>query len=452
MKKLEILLVLSIFGVSGLFAQATTTQMKALTLGKAIEIALEQNVPLKQAENTAMAAESGVLAAYGTYLPTLNASGGWTRQATERGATTQLIGGQPIQLPASSSTTNNFSTGISLGYTIFDGFSREARLNQAVSSASSAELSATRTRQGTVFQVQSAYLTVLRNEQLVKVSEENLKRDRRQLDRITESNRVGALSIGDVYRQQSIVAQDELSLISAQNTYDKSISSLLALIGADVSEDYQVADPTVPTEITQADLDATNARVKSFSDLRQRALSLRPDYKSAIEDLDAAESGVTSAWSGYIPRISASAGYSMSNTELSKLSDSKGMSWGIGISWSLFDRFQTNLNIQNALVGRRNAELSLLQAQRNVSVDVRNALLDLEAAQKQYDVSLKGLRSAEQDRRVAEERYNLGSGTLIDLLTANAGLVNAQYNKINATYNYITASRNLDYVLGERNY
>jgi len=452
MKKLEVIATLGIFFVTGLFAQETKQPVKVLTLSRAIEIALEQNVPLKQAENAATAAESGVLSAYGTYLPSLSASGGWTRQQTERSATTQLIGGQPIQLPASSATTNNFSTGISAGYTVFDGFNREANLSRAVSNASSAELTATRTRQGTVFQVQSAYLAVLRNEQLVKVGEENLKRDQRQLERITESNRVGALSIGDVYRQQSVVAQDELSLIGAQNTYDKSVSSLLATIGLDVSEDYQIADPTVPSEIAQAELDATRSKLSTFGELRQRALTLRPDYQSAVENLNAAQSGVTAAWSGYIPSVRAFGGYSMANTELSRLSDSKGLSWGVSISWNLFDRFQTNLNIQNAAVGERNAELSLLQAQRNVSVDVRNALLDLEAARKQYEVSIKGLQSAEQDRKVAEEKYNLGSGTLLDLLTANASYVNAQVNKVMATYNYITANRNLDYVTGEKNY
>jgi outer membrane protein len=452
MKKLALILIIGIVSAGSALAQVSTQQPKVLTMDKSIQVALDQNLSIRQAINNSESAQSGVLAAYGSYLPSLSASAGWTRQQTDRPASTQLIGGTPISVPANLSTTNNYSTGLSAGYTLFNGFAREASFNQAVSTANSADLQATRTTQQIVFQVQSAYLGVLRNRQLVKVSEENLKRDQRQLERISESNRVGALSIGDVYRQQSQVAQDEVLVISSQNTYDKSIADLVALIGLDVSIDYQIDDPSIPSELSPADFDAASAKVKGFEDMRQRAISARPDYVSAKESYSAAQSGVTAASSVYFPSISAFAAYNLSNTEISQLTQSKGINWGLSIRWTLFDGFQTNRSIQSAVAQRRNAELSLLQTERSISVDVKKALLDLDAAKKQYDASLKGLQSATQDTRVAEEKYNLGSGTLVDLLTANAGLVNAQVNKVNATYNYITATQNLDYVIGEKKY
>ncbi len=423
------------------------SQQKTLTLDQAIQTALAQNLNVVQAQNNVESAQASSLAAHGNYLPTLSASGSWSRSQTEGPVYFQ---GQAI--PAPAQTSNNFSTGLDLNYVIFDGFRREGSLNRATSNAVATEQTSTRTRQAIVYQTQGSYINILRNEQLVKVTEENLKRDQRQLERITESNRVGSLSLADVYRQQSQVAADELALINSQNDYDKAKADLMALIGLDVSEEYQFVDPTVSTEIPQTELDSSAEQYKRFADLSQRALSSRPDYQSATESFHASESGVTSARSGYFPTISASAGYSLSNPEFSNLSDNKRLTWGINLRWNLFDGFQTNEALQSAIVVRRNAEISLKQTERNINVEMKKALLDLDAARKGYEVSQKGLVSATEDRKIAEERYNLGAGTLLDLLTANAGLVNAQANKVNSSYNYIIAKRNVEYVLGDRTY
>ncbi|MGE5839687.1 MAG: TolC family protein, partial [Deltaproteobacteria bacterium] len=229
-------------------------QPKTLTLDQARQIALERNLNVVQAQNNVESAQAGVLAAQGNYLPTLTASGGWSRQQQEGPL---FINGVKIPGPTVSETYGSISTGVDLGYTIFDGFRREANLSSATSSAVAEEQQSSRTRQSIAFQTEQAYINVLRNEQLVRVGEENLKRDRRQLERITEANRVGSLSLADVYRQQSVVAQDELSLITAQNNYDKSKADLVALIGLDVAEDYNFVDSSLGTEIDPAELQAT---------------------------------------------------------------------------------------------------------------------------------------------------------------------------------------------------
>ncbi len=426
-------------------------QVKTITLEQARQIALERNIDVAQSQNNVESAQATALAASGNYLPTLSASASWNRSQTDSkdlyfDQTTQSI--RQVGL----TTGSQIRTGVDIGYTVFDGFAREGTMKRASSNAVASEQTAARTRQSIVFNVESAYLNVLRNEQLVKVSEENLKRDNRQLERITESSRVGALSQADVYRQQSQVATDEYNLITAQNNFDKSKADLIALIGLDVSEEYSVSDSSVSTEISQADLESTMEQYKNFQQLSERALAKRPDYQAATESFNAAEGGVTAARSGYLPSINASAGYGLNGDQFSTLSNTKALNWGLSLRWNIFDGFSTNQALQAAQVQQMNAELSRQQAERNINVEIKKALLDLDAARKQYDVSQKGLISAEQDYKIAEERYNLGAGTLLDLLTANANLVNAQANKVNASYGYVTQKRNVEYALGERTY
>jgi len=432
--------------VTGLTASA---QPQTLTLEDAKRLALERNLSIIQAQNTYDAAGSSTLAAYGRYLPSITGSGSWQRSQVEGPIYTQ-----GIAIPGSNSkqTAGSYSAGLSSSLTLFDGLGREANLNQASQSLSRSELSLTRTKQSIVFEVESAYLNLLRFEQLVGVTDENLKRDRRQLERITESNRVGALSLADVYRQQSQVASDELSQINAQNDYDKAKANLVALIGLDVAMEYTFADPTASIAIDPAEIAATREKYGSQGDLTRRALISRPDFHGVKSSLDAAESGVTAARSDYFPSLSAAAGITLNNEELSNLFDYKTIYWGVRLSWTIFDGFATNASLQNAIATKRNAEITVAQTERNIAVEVKKALLDLDAAGKQCDVSQKGVISAREDRKIAEERYNLGAGTLLDLLIANASLVSAEANVVNASYNYIISKRNVEYVLGEREY
>jgi outer membrane protein len=461
MKLFSIIIFLAVFATLS-FGQ----QPVVLTLDKAVELALGKNVSIIQAQNNVDASRSGYLAAIGTYLPTLTASAGWGRNQSETPTYTSTTpvyqwvrtATDSFYVPTSfrqvdaggKDVSTSYSAGLDLSYTIFDGFRREANLNSKSATLTASEQTSVRTQQAIRFQIEATYLNVLRDEQLVKVNAENLKRDRQQLERITESNRVGALSLADVYRQQSQVAADELNLITAQNTFDKAKADLVALIGLDVQQEYSFADPTVTTEISQQNLDAWKDKLKNAEQLYKQALESRPDYIAAKASYDASQSGVTSARSGYIPQVRAYAGYSLANSEFSKLNENKNINWGVNLSWNIFDAFQTNQSMQSAIVSRKNSEVSLRQTERDINVEVMKALLDIDAARKGVEVSQKGLKSATEDQKIAEEKYNLGAGTLLDLLTANASYVNAAANLINSSFSYITAQRNLDYVIGGR--
>jgi outer membrane protein len=454
MKKfLAILLTTMLFLVS-VGAQSQTGQPKTITLDQALSIAFERNVTVAQAANGVDNAKAGMLTAYGSYVPTLSANAYYDRTGFSTPASVRTIAGFPFIVPRSDSYYNTYFGGVGLSYTLFNGFSREATLGSAKATEAQAEKSYDRTRQSIAYSVISSYLMVIQNEQQVKVLQENLANENKQLDRITEQNRLGAVAIGDVYRQQSVAAQAEYNLISGQNTYDKSKADLVNLLALDVSQDYVIADPTIATQIKQVETDPGTETLGSFDDLLKRSLASRPDYAAFEEGVNIADLGITQAWSTYYPNLSLNGSLSTNAQDWATASSWSNHSTNIGLSlsWTLPEIFGAIQHIQTANIAKRNAVLQMQQAARDISVSLKKALLDLDAARKQYVASQKSQIAAGQDRKTAEAKYNLGSGTLLDLQVADATYLTAQLTTLSNAYNYIALKKNLDLVIGEKKY
>ncbi len=454
MKKFFALLMATLFSAVSIIAQTQTNQSKTITLDQALTIAFERNVTVAQAANSVDIAKAGVLQAYGSYIPKLGANGYFERQGANSPASLRTFGGFALAYPRIDQYYNTYYGAVGLTYTLFDGFNREALFGSAKTGEQQAEQTYDRTRQSIGYSVMSLYLNVLQGEQQVKVLQQNLTNEKNLLVRITEQNRLGALAIGDVYREESIEALAEYNLISGQNQFDKSKADLLNLLAVDVNQDYVIADPSVATQIKQVETDSSIESLGTFDDLFKRALVSRLDYAVAQGGVNLADLGITEAWSTYYPNLSVSGSLSTNAQDWPTASSWANHSTNIALtlSWQLPEIFSSVQRIQTANIAKKNAVLQMQQAARDISVQLKKALLDLEAARKQYVASQKGEKASEQDRKTAEAKYKLGSGTLLDLQVANATYLTAQLTTLTNAYNYFTLKKNLDLVIGEKKY
>lgn len=450
---MKLVFLMTILSMS-IFSASNAQEPVTLTLDKAVEVALAKNTQVIQGQYTVQGRQSSVTAAVGGLFPTLSASGSYLNRQqwtpVTSGGSQYIPGFGTIQVPGSGghSISESYSAGLSSQLMLFDGFSNYANINSTKASENSSELSLDRTVQSTILQTHTNFLNVVRTYELMKVSEDNLKRSQRQLEQIEESNKVGSAALADVYRQRVQVGTDELGLIDAQSNYEKAKLALVAFLGVDFNNEYKFDFTGIPQDIDTTEFASVNAKYTDFNGLMSTAMEKRPDYQSSVENLNSADALVTGAKGAYYPTVSASGSYGFDNTELSNISDDKNLSISLNISLPIFSGFSLQSQVEQAEVGRNIASEQVKQAERQVRVDVRSALLDLDAAEKQVHVTQTSVTSAAMDQQIAEEKYHLGAGTLLDLLTANANYTNALSNKVNAVTGYLLAKKATEFVLG----
>lgn len=439
-----ILLLLSISYIGYSQTQGTS---QTFSLNDCLNIASEHNTEMILANARLLSSSAAVTNAFGEFLPSINLNMGYNRQLREEGTKTVNVGGQIISVPGTN--PNSYSMNAYASYPIFNGFSREANYNLAQKNLDYNKKIADFTEINVKLQVYRQYYDVIKKQQLVKIRKGDLELGEKELERIQATYDAGKTHIGYVYSQEAEIGTRELALLNAENDLDNAKAVLLTTMGLSANTQADFLESSIPHSVAETQIDEFHKEIGSFDACINSALTNRIDYAATSTGIDASKTNITIAESGYYPTLSASGGWSWTNHSLSKFSD-LGMSFiGLSLSVPVFENFRTNNKIESAKYQLTQQEIERYQLEQNIKTSIQTALLNLDASEKQLDITERLLRSSEMNFNIYSERFNIGSSNINEYYDANTRYITAQINRVNAIYSYYLAQKEVQFAIGK---
>ena len=120
----------------------------------------------------------------------------------------------------------------------------------------------------------------------------------------------------------------------------------------------------------------------------------------------------------------------------------------LSLSWPLFNGFQRETSIELQRNAAEVAQAQAAEASRSVSADVTAQLANLEASVARIRITQVSVLAAQEDMRVQQERYRLGASTIVDVLTSQEALDQAEVEAVNARFDYLRAKAQMEALIG----
>jgi len=437
MKRLLILVVILVMSVS-VYGQ------QKLTLNEAIKIALHNNYSIITQSNSLKTTEGKIATAFGNLMPSFDLSStfAWSYNTSS----SDYYGSYLSE--SVTTETRKYNIGASSSLTLFDGLSSWASYSQTKDNFSAAKLTLERAKEELVYNVSDYFLTIISSQEQVKVNEENLNYNKKMLEQIQEKNKLGSAALSDVYQWQSTVGSAEYTLINNKVTLEKAKITLLNYLSLDITKEYEFVDPIGETSVTSETL------LGDKNALIDEALTLRKDYQSQLFTLSSTKSSKTTALSQYLPKLYLSGSFGTTALDPSNLFSQREWNAKLNLSWtfSVTDYFLFDRSLENAEVNILNAEEALRNTERTVKSDVVQAVLDYQAAVKAYESAETTLKYASESKKISVEKYTLGSGTILDVLSSDNTYLTAAQNKISQKFQLYKVKDRLKKALGKLDY
>ena len=394
-----------------------------LSLDGAVRIALAYHPSVVQARRGFEAAEAQLRQAQAARQPTLNANAGYKRGTSNTGAA-----------PADNSLGSSYSGSLNLSLLLYDFGKTPAVVRQALLAETAAAESLRAARNDAAYGVRTAFLDLLRAQELLQVSDEAVRQYRDHLNQVKSFAEVGRRTRYDITKSEVDLGNAQLDLINARN----GLATARAVLnrGLGLAEDPRYRPGPGEMEDVGGGVDGLMATA------RER----HPEIRALRAQEFAASAAVDAAIADLYPSLSLGGQYALGGSGFPLVWNWSG---ALQAGVELLSGGNKNATIDQAVAQLRSARARIADREQQIYLDLTKAWNQMDGARQRLALTDLTVRQAQESLELVRERYRLGQSSAVDVTDAEVTLTRARADRVNARFDYQTAVAQIKHAIGE---
>ena len=416
-------------------------QKESLSLDDCIQIALTNKEALKASALDLESSRQSVKGSYSNILPSLILSGSLSESSfpQQEGGYNPTTG--EITL-GSISNLKSSSAGISLSQNIYDGGRWWNNIAQSKNNYKITEQFNRQVKTNIIREVHRNYFNYLKSLQLLDVSQSNLNSSQQQLALTKQRFDLGSARKTDLLKAEVRYGQARVDVVNNEAVLNNAFLSLKNAMGiVRTSRDFIVNDDVFFLDT-----------IPDFENAFESIQKYNPSVLAKKNQITNAEFNEKLAKGSRLPNISATASYSGNSEDFQSLSDEWDQNWrmntNLSFSVPIYTGNTLSTTIQQAKLNVRKQESEYLTQLQDLSVQLEVILDQLNYYKEVIPINEKVVASAEEDVKLVQERYSLGSASILEVLDAQVSLVTARSSLIRSKYDSMIEQANMKAILG----
>lgn len=426
-----ILIILSLTTVFSARSQTT------YTLERFIAEMLEKDFGIVLLKNEVRIAENNNNPANAGYLPTVNilADKNWSNNNTRQ----EFFSGQVNASPSAKNTSTNAVA--RLDWTFFDGFRMFATDKKLNVLEEISTLNVTAEMEMKIYQASVMFYTLIQQEKLNDVYLQALELSKARYDLVKTKLDLGAGTELQMIQARLDLTADSSTLLNNQKQIENLKADMNRFLAKDPMTPFSVQGELTPAPEMTYESSVASAKAQSTNLLIAKA-------NIAVRDLERKE-----FQSFYYPQVGLYGQYAFasSQNQIGILNSSRAYGTGVGftLQWTILDRLATYTALKNNRIQQENAEIYVAQEALTIQTELRKTYNELEWARRNLQLEQQNITESELTFKIAQNAYEQGSITNLELREVQFSIVQAQSRYLQAQLALKTAEMNVSLTTGD---